>query len=388
MRCPDGTEVAPFPFKNQFFGFSRFWKSVQYMKKAQGLTHVIVGIESTGCYGIPFLHFLKDKDVELVYVNPSHTKKVKEVQNNSPNKTDKKDPKVIADIIELGRWLRVVIAKGVAAELRELIHSREDSMKERTVHFNKIYDHMFKIFPEFEQVMKDLKTKTAQYMLQHYPTPESIVELGVTKLATIMHQISRGRIGTERAKQLYAGARESVGIKEGRQYIIQKIEHIFQIISSYNHFIDQYERDISIALQKVPESKYIISIKGIGEITTAAIIGEIADFGSFSSYEEVEKYAGLNLFEISSGKHRGQKRISKRGRPLIRKALFFAAINVVRKGGIYHDKYQSYLDSGMVKMKALVAISRKLLRLIYVLVKNHNEFDITYFKKRELLKAA
>ena len=388
MRCPDGTEVAPFKFRNQYFGFTRFWKSVQYMKKAKGLTHVIVGIESTGCYGIPFLHFLKDKDVELVYVNPSHTKKVKEIQNNSPNKTDKKDPKVIADIIELGRWLRVVIAKGVAAELRELVHARDDALKERSVQFNKIYDHMFKIFPEFEQVMKDLKTKTAQYLLQRYPTPESIVELGMVKLTTIMHQISRGRIGAERAKRLYNAARESVGIKEGRQCIVQKIENIFQIICSYNQFIDQYERDIVIALQKVPESRYILSIKGIAEITTATIIGEMADFKDFNSYEEAEKYAGLNLFEISSGKRKGQKRISKRGRPLLRKALFFAAINVVRKGGIYHDKYQSYLDGGMVKMKALIAISRKLLRLIFVLVHNHREFDLDYFKKRELLKTA
>ena len=388
MRCFAGTEVKPFKFTNKFHGFTQFWKNVQYMQKEKGLTHVVIGIESTGCYGIPFLHFLKDKDAELVYVNPSHTKKLKEVQNNSPNKTDKKDPKVIADIIELGRWLRVVIPEGSAAELRELVHSRDDAMKECTSQYNKIYDHMFKIFPEFEQVMKDLKTKTAQYLLKHHPTPESIMELGITELSKIIHKISRGKIRSKRAKQLYSAAQQSIGIKEGQKNIVKKINNVLHIISIYNQYINEYEQDISIELEKIPESHYIMSIKGIGEITTATLLGEMADFKDFKSYEEVEKFAGLNLYEISSGKHTGQKRISKRGRPLLRKALFFAAINVVRQGGIYHEKYQSYLDRGMIKMKALIAICRKLLRLIFVLVRNHCQFDINCFVKQNLAKAA
>ncbi len=388
MRCYDGMEVAPFDFKNKYHGFTKFWKSVKYLKKEKDLTHVIVGIESTGCYGIPFLHFLKDKDVELVYVNPSHTKKVKEVQDNSPNKNDKKDPKVIADIIELGRWLRVVIPEGTAAELRELVHSRDDALKERTAQYNKLYDHMFKIFPEFEQLMKNLKTKTAQYLLQHYPTPESIIELGVVKLSEIIHRISRGKINAERSKQLYQAADLSIGIKEGQTKIVNKIQNILHIISIYNEFIDRYEQDISIELPKIPESRYIMSIKGIGEVTAAGIIGEMADFKDFKSFAEVEKYAGLNLYEISSGKHKGQKRISKRGRPLLRKLLFFAAINVVRKGAIFHEKYQSYLERGMIKMKALIAICRKLLKLIFVLVRNHSEFDINYLEKQQVRKVA
>jgi transposase len=48
---------------------------------------------------------LRKRKVRLVQVNPMHTKKLKELQGNSPNKTDKKDPKVIADIIELGHSL-------------------------------------------------------------------------------------------------------------------------------------------------------------------------------------------------------------------------------------------------------------------------------------------
>jgi len=60
---------------------------------------VIVGYESTGPYGEPMLHYLMKKPVRIAQVNPMHTKKVKEINDNSSLKTDDKDPRVIADII-------------------------------------------------------------------------------------------------------------------------------------------------------------------------------------------------------------------------------------------------------------------------------------------------
>jgi len=100
-RCPDRTEVKPFEFTNNRAGFAKLWSCVVRTKLANGLDEVIVGYESTGSYAEPLIHFLKDKPVRLVQVNPMHTKKLKELQGNSPSKTDKKDPKIIADIIEL-----------------------------------------------------------------------------------------------------------------------------------------------------------------------------------------------------------------------------------------------------------------------------------------------
>lgn len=64
----------------------------------------------------------------------------------------------------------------------------------------------------------------------------------------------------------------------------------------------------------------------------------------------------------------------------MRKLLFFAAINVVRKGGIMHEQYQKHINGGMPKMKALVAIARKLLCVIFALVRDHSEY-ISNFKK-------
>jgi len=121
-------------------------------------------------------------------------------------------------------------------------------------------------------------------------------------------------------------------------------------------------------------------MKGVGDITTAGLIGEVGDFSKFNTIGEIEKLAGLDLFEISSGKHTGQRHISKRGRPLMRKLLYFAALNTVRKGGLLHEYYQRCLKRGMVKTKALIAVSRKLLGIIFALVRDHSEYREGYSK--------
>ena len=67
-----------------------------------------------------------------------HTKRVKEINDNSPLKTDEKDPRVIADIIRWGHALSIVIPEGDAAYLRRLNNSRERHVRERTALVNQL----------------------------------------------------------------------------------------------------------------------------------------------------------------------------------------------------------------------------------------------------------
>lgn len=145
---------------------------------------------------------------------------------------------------------------------------------------------------------------------------------------------------------------------------------------------------MACTLDQIPCSRSLLSLKGIGKITAAGLIGEVGDFSKFSTFSDVEKLAGLNLFEISSGKLKGNRHISKRGRALLRKLLFFAALNTVRKGGVMYLQYRKYLERGMPKIKALVAISRKLLRIVFALVRDHSEYQNNYSKEKGLKLAA
>ena len=101
FRTPDNMEIKPFPFHNSGNSFNAFWHNMRQFQREQGLEDIVIGFESTGPYAEPLIHYFSKKQVKLLQVNPMHTKRLKELTGNSPNKSDQKDPRVIADIISL-----------------------------------------------------------------------------------------------------------------------------------------------------------------------------------------------------------------------------------------------------------------------------------------------
>ena len=381
-RTRDGVDIKPFFFSNTHEGFTLFWDRVQRERIIHNQDKIIVGFESTGSYGEPLTHYLRSKPVSLVQVNPMHTKRVKELPDNSPNKTDRKDPRVIADIIQLGHYLSLVVPTGSAAELRQLTHFRERTVGDRTASTNQLQMLVGRIFPEFLIVMKGTDSKSARYLQEHHPFPEDIVRLGVKRLAKKLRTVSRGRLGIDRAQELVKAARESVGIKEGRQSIRMRIHHSVRKIRDYDDCIDGIEDQMKQYLARIPYSLFLMAIKGIKHVTVAGIIGEIGNFEDFHSSDALVKLAGLDLYEVSSGKHKGERHISKRGRSLLRKILYFASINVVKKGCIMHDYYQRLINGGKPRIKALIAVSRKLLKLMFVLVRDKKTYIADHTVRR------
>ena len=387
-RCPDGTDVKPFAFCNNGRGFQEFWERVSHAKKLHNIENIVFGYESTGSYAEPLVHFLRARGVQMVQVNPMHTKRIKDLQGNSPNKTDEKDPKVIADIIALGHALTVVLPEGPAAELRRLTQARERSNERYVALVNQLQCLVAIIFPEFLQVMRDAKTLTARYLLAQCPAPKDIIEYGLDNLILTIKKVSRGKLKEDRAKALYEVSKASVGVIEGQASIIREIRELLVAMDAAEAFTEDLEKGMAYYLEQIPYSGSILSIKGIQEVTAAGLIGEVGDFRKFRTLSEILKLAGLDLYEISSGKHQGKRRISKRGRSLMRKLLYFASLNTVRSGGIMHSKYKQYLERGMPKTKALIAIARKLIGIIFAVVRDQSVYEKDFSKASLAYKEA
>jgi transposase len=313
-----------------------------------------------------------------------HTKRLKELEGNSPEKTDRKDPKVIADIMGLGHALTVIIPEGAAAELRRLTQARERAVQRKTALWNQLQSLIALLFPEFLQVMKDLKTRSARYLLEHYPTPQEICCLGLEGLTALLKRVSRGKLKLERARAVYEAASESVGIQEGERSLCPEIRELLGAIAATEGFVAVVEQEMAQGLGQIPYSPFLLSVRGVGKVTVAGLIGEVGDFRKFHTLAEIMKLAGLNLFEISSGQHKGRRHISKRGRPLLRKLLFFAALNMVRQNGLMRPFYQRLVGRGMRRIKALVAVARKLLGILFALVRDQRFYIPDYGKKERL----
>jgi len=385
----DGRSTKPFSFDNTKEGFEKFWCMTIASKNRFGCDEVLVGYESTGPYAEPLVHYLANKQVKIVQVNPMHTKKMKEVNDNSPLKTDEKDPRVIADIIRLGHALSIVVPEGDAAYLRRLNNARERHVGEQTALLNQLQQLVFLIFPEFKTVLRNMKGKTAQYILKRYTLPERVGTLSKEALGEEMRKRSMGKFGIKDAESLIGLARETVGIKEGLGGIFIDIRHILMQLEAEVRFISEIEAEMGTTLERIPCSVRLLSIKGLGIVSVAGLIGEVGDFSKFSTQSEIMKLAGLDLYEISSGKRKGQRRISKRGRSLLRKILFYAAIQMIRKNGIMYEYYARLTGRGMERMRALIAVSRKLLRIIHAIVRDNRDYVGQYQAlERRVIKMA
>ena len=384
----DGRDIKPFKFNNTREGLDKFWDTIVINKNRFVCGEVIVGYESTGPYAEPLIHYLRNKPVKIVQVNPMHTKRMKEVNDNSPLKTDDKDPRVIADIIRLGHALTVIVPEGHAAYLRRLNNARERHIRERTALLNQLQQLVFLLFPEFKTVLKDIKVKTARHILKHYGTPETIGAMVNETLGEEMRKKSMGKFGIKDAETLISLAQRTVGIKEGIAGLVLDIKHILIQLETIEGFVAEIESEMEGTLSEFPYSIKLLSIKGLGVVSVAGIIGEIGDFMKFTTQSEIMKLAGLDLYEISSRKRKGERRISKRGRSLLRKILYYVAIQTIRRNGIMCEYYANLTSRGMKRMMALVAIARKLLRIIYAIVRDNTEYKADYELTRKVIKKA
>jgi transposase len=379
MRTISIEDFKPFAFKNSLDGFECLLKRIIVFKKAHQVENVIVAFESTGTYWIPFVYYVtRQTDYTVLQVNSKHTKRFKDVTDNTTNKTDQKDPRIIAQIIIIGSGLHVCLPTGAKADLRELTRMRQIIMENRKRVINQLESTLSVHFPELGQVFKDLSCKTCLFLLKETPTPDAILKMPEEVLIKELRRISNGRIDQNRSKLLISLSKRSAGVKYGLEAYLVNLKILLAQLDLYICQIKEIEKRVTDILKTLNEYNILRSINGLGHITMATIISEVVDFNNFKTDRELLKFAGLNLVENSSGKHHGNRRISKIGNKFLRTSIFFATLRLITKRGVYHDIYQTHLNKGMSKKKAVIAISRKLIRTIHAMIRKNEKFTISH----------
>jgi transposase len=124
------------------------------------------------------------------------------------------------------------------------------------------------------------------------------------------------------------------------------------------------------------------SIPGIGPTTAAALVAEI-DFGLYTSARQLVAQAGLNPRQRQSGTSvHGRPRISKQGASQLRRILFFPAMVAKRYNPLIRVFAKRLAERGKAKMAIVCACMRKLLHLVFGLLKTGLPFDPDYAPKR------
>lgn len=123
--------------------------------------------------------------------------------------------------------------------------------------------------------------------------------------------------------------------------------------------------------------------KGVGLITIVSLIAECQEFSGFESRKQVAAFAGLDVSEYTSGSSvRGKPRISKQGNPRLRRILYLAAAQASKRNPAIKPLYDRLVQKGLARKAAVIACARKMLELLFVLMKNRRLFDWNYFQSQ------
>lgn len=141
---------------------------------------------------------------------------------------------------------------------------------------------------------------------------------------------------------------------------------------------------------KVQQSVDVITtITGVGLLTAAIVVAETNGFELIRNKRQLASYAGYDVKEKQSGTSlRGKPRISKKGNKYLRKAMHMPALAAIRSNERFKAVFARLVAKHGIKMKAAVAVQRKLLELIFIIYKTNKPYNKDYFKKLESSIAA
>ena len=386
-------------FKNNLQGFESIVARIREICKLKTLQYpidkILIGMEPTGHYWKALANYLMKEGFRVVCVNPYHTKKAKELDDNSPTKSDKKDALTIARLVKNGYFFNPYLPREEYGELRNLSNARISVMKRNSAVKNTITAILDEYFPEITTVFKKpLTGKASRQILRSCPFPAFILEMGEDAVLIEIKKAVKKTVGIKKVRQLISVAKTSVGVEYGAESAKMRLGWLLDELELIERQLGQVEQAMENELYKSGYAGQILSIKGIGVVTAASFLGEVGDPLRFQNARQIANYAGYNLVEDSSGKSKSGTCISKRGRKQLRSVLYQMAFTMIGKNAEMKALYQ-YLttrkENPLKKKQALVVVSKKIITVIYSLLKKQETYKpelVLGAVRKEMLLAA
>jgi len=245
---------------------------------------------------------------------------------------------------------------------------RQRLVHERAARYNLLHQSVDLLFPEFVTVFRDVTGPSARRVLRRFPTPAAVLAHPPDEMRRLLSEDGRVQASVTKLARLQTVAEQSIGAREGTAGIEYALNDTLLELDSLDARVKQVEAEIGRLLPQVDETPILTSL--VGPMTAAVILSETGGVRQYSCAAAVLKLAGLNLYQISSGKYCGDRHISQMGRPLLRQALYLAALQHTHPGTPLYPYYAELLQRGKPKPVALIAVCCRLVRLLYALVRD------------------
>ncbi|TQR16228.1 IS110 family transposase [Psychrobacillus vulpis] len=365
-------------------GFESLYEKIRQTMLETQKTEVIVGIEPTGHYWMNLAYFLDQYGISLVMVNPMHVKRSKELDDNLPTKNDKKDALVIARLLKDGRFSYPRILKEIEAELRIGSTLRTKLTEDLASIKNRIIRWLDRYFPEFTQVFPSFG-KMALTALEITPMPQEIQGKTAEELVFLYRQVGGMRAPQlPKAKLLIEKAINSIGLTEGQKMAKHEIATLLRQFRLLEAEIEAVNDQLTEMAKTTMEYDLLASVPGLGDATIVDLLSEVGSFSLYENPRQLIKLAGLTLRENSSGQHKGQKHISKRGRKRLRHILFKVIVPLIRHNLAFkqlHEYYTTRKQNPLRGKQSMVVLCGKLLKVLHGICKKNVRFNEKHMMK-------
>lgn len=333
---------------------------------------IIIGMEATGHYWLSVYTFFLELGYTVKVINPIQSEAFRKMYIRQ-TKNDSKDSYIIAQIMRFGEYSATSLSEENIVALRQLSRYRLALVDACGDCKRRVIALLDQVFPEYEKLFSDTFGNSSTELLLNCPTPEDMLSISTRKLTNILNKASHGRLGREKAEELKAAAKNTFGIAFAKDAFSFQIKQLMQQIVFLENQLSELEEQISNLLHET--NQYITTITGIGDVLGAIIVSEIGDISRFERPNQLVAFAGLDVTVKQSGEFSGTKnKISKRGSPYLRRAIWLAAQRAAFCDPVLSEYYQSLRARGKHHLTAVGGVARKLCNIIFVILKENRPY--------------
>ena len=355
---------------NNLDGFETLYNSL--MNFSDSLDNIKVGLEATGHYSNNILNFLTEKGFNIYLINPLQTNLYVKGQSLRKTKTDKLDAHVIATMLVSDNLKPYIPVSYHISELKSLTRHRFRLVKENSKFKTSLVRLVDIVFPELPKIVSSVAQKSCLALLYELPSAKDIAECNLTHLTHLLSDNSNKKFDREKALQIRDLARKSIGLNSNS--VSFELKQTISIIQFIQEQLDDVEKRIKEILKEI--NSPILTIPGISFKTAGSILAEIGDISRFDSPAKLLAFAGLDPSMYQSGKFFSTHSVMvKRGSKYLRFALMTAARMVCLNDATFCTFKDRKMAEGKHYMVTMGHVTKKLVRVIYYLLKTNNVYQ-------------
>lgn len=374
----DGSVVIrAIKFKNSNEGYTKLLNTIQ--NKLNDLSNINIAMEATGHYWLSLYSALVDDGFNVSVYNPYQIKSYRGAYNNRKQKNDIIDSIIIADYLRVFGMKDSKLPQEDLMALKQFTRFRSNIVENVSSIKVQVIGLLDKVFPEYKDFFCDVFGVTSKQILLNCPTPDDIIRISTTKLANLLSKNSRGKFGKDDALNMKEVAKSSFGIKFTTDACSFEIKQLINQVIFLESQFEDVDKQISELYNKL--DSHLLSVPGIGIKLAPTILAEIGDINNFDKPSKLIAFAGVDPSENQSGnKLSTNNKLSKRGSPYLRHAIYTASLVAISNEPKLRSYYDKKINEGKHHFVALAGISRKLLTIIYYILKEDRDY-ISYDEK-------